>query len=110
VRVVQAAHPQDWPPGRFQLIVFSELGYYLDEAALARCAARLRTSLEHGGVLVACHWRLPFREACTDGDTVHRRLDALLGWPRLFEHVDQDFRLEGWDAGGGSVAAREGLR
>ncbi|HET7300237.1 MAG TPA: class I SAM-dependent methyltransferase, partial [Oleiagrimonas sp.] len=30
VRVLCMRHPQQWPSSRFDLVVFSELGYYLD--------------------------------------------------------------------------------
>ncbi|MCD9028131.1 nodulation S family protein [Luteimonas sp. BDR2-5] len=110
VRARQARHPDDWPDGRFDLIVFSEVGYYLDAATLSRMAARLRASLRDGGVLVACHWLAPFREAPLSGRDVHRLLRRRLALPRLFAYADGDLRLEGWGGGGRSVAQRAGLR
>ena len=63
VRVQQAWHPRDWPPGVFDLIVFSEVGYYFDAAALADLAGRLSAALAPEGSFVACHWRHPFAPA-----------------------------------------------
>ncbi|WP_101925772.1 MULTISPECIES: SAM-dependent methyltransferase [Luteimonas] len=110
VRTQQAQHPDDWPEGRFDLIVFSEVGYYLDVATLTRMALRLRASLRDDGVLVACHWLPPFREAPQSGREVHRLLRRVLGLPRLFAYTDGDLRLEGWGGQGVSVAAQAGLR
>lgn len=48
--------PGDWPDGRFDLVVISELLDYLGEGDLARLADRLRDTLEPGGDLVLVHW------------------------------------------------------
>lgn len=109
VTVQQASHPREWPPGQFDLIVFSEIGYFLTAAALDQCIARLRESLTSQGVLVACHWQHPFAEACLPGSEVHRRLHASIGLPQMFRYRDADMFLEGWSSVRESVAAREGL-
>ncbi|MCF7749826.1 class I SAM-dependent methyltransferase [Bacillus subtilis subsp. subtilis] len=108
VRVEQARHPQAWPDGSFDLIVFSELGYYLDSAAMQAMAARLAASLDAQGVLIACHWRPAFEQARCSAAFVHAQLDAVL--PRLFSWCDQDMLLQGWSRDTCSVAGREGLR
>lgn len=36
VTLQQAAHPADWPDGSFDLIVFSEVGYYLEDAVFEK--------------------------------------------------------------------------
>ncbi|MDI3263262.1 MAG: SAM-dependent methyltransferase [Fulvimonas sp.] len=113
VTVTRAQHPHDWPVGRFDLIVFSEVGYYLDATALVQMGERLGGSLCEGGVLVACHWRTPFSAAPQDGDAVHRQLRRLFrarGLARLFGYLDDDFRLEAWGTEAPSVARRGGLR
>lgn len=110
VAVRQARHPDEWPDGAFDLIVFSEVGYYLDAGTLSQMAKRLRTSLREDGVLVACHWLAPFREAPLTGHQVHRQLRRELGLPRLFGYADGDLRLDGWGRRAASVAQRAGLR
>lgn len=107
VELRRQRHPEEWPGGRFDLIVVSELAYYLDAGALARMARRLETALEPGGTLVACHWRWPFAERRTASEEAHRVLDGI-GLPRLFAYRDPDLLLEGWGAMA-SVAQREGL-
>lgn len=110
VRVQQAEHPRDWPPGGFDLIVFSEVGYYLPLPQLRECAQRLRASLTAQGVLVACHWLHPFAQACMDGRAVHACLAQTLRLPRLLRYEDDDVLLEAWSAVPYSVAAAERLR
>ncbi len=98
VRVM--AVPERWPAAdqRFDLIVLSELGYYLDAARMQRLAALARASLSPGGVVVGCHWRHPIEGCVLRGDEVQRLLDAGLGLPRLCTIDDADFRLDVWRA------------
>ncbi|HEY0179118.1 MAG TPA: SAM-dependent methyltransferase [Dokdonella sp.] len=110
VRVRQAQHPRDWPSGTFDLIVFSEIGYYLDVATLEETIRRFAGSLVPDGTFVACHWRHAFAPAPLDGDRVHARLDANLPWPRIFRYVDADFVLDGWSGRRDSIAQQEGKR
>ncbi|GJE62762.1 Ubiquinone biosynthesis O-methyltransferase, mitochondrial [Methylobacterium trifolii] len=51
-----AAVPGEWPDGRFDLIVISEVAYYLDRADLARLVARVGSALLPGGDVVLVHW------------------------------------------------------
>jgi predicted TPR repeat methyltransferase len=48
--------PQQWPAGDFDLIVLSEILYYLSDADLAGLAARVTGSLVAGGTLLLVHW------------------------------------------------------
>ena len=48
--------PAEFPPGTFDLIVLSEVIYYLDAADLHRLAARCEEALSPGGEIVTCHW------------------------------------------------------
>ena len=56
VRFREATLPRDFPEGRYDLIVLSEVLYYLSEADLAALATRCRAALAPGGELVLCHW------------------------------------------------------
>ena len=59
VKLQQLRVPQQWPAQQFDLIVFSEFGYYCTESDLAAFARRSADSLTDDGVLVVCHWRHP---------------------------------------------------
>ncbi|MCJ2135811.1 nodulation S family protein [Methylobacterium sp. J-026] len=56
VHFMLAAVPGTWPDGRFDLIVISEVAYYLDRADLARLVARVAGALLPGGDIVLVHW------------------------------------------------------
>ncbi|MDH6182129.1 SAM-dependent methyltransferase [Microbacteriaceae bacterium SG_E_30_P1] len=102
--------PHDWPGGRFDLIVISEVGYYLDEDSVRLLAERSASSLTDGGVIVACHWRHPVADYPLGGDRVHDLLAAASGLIPVATYVDDDFALEVLSIGGmPSVASLEGL-
>jgi SAM-dependent methyltransferase len=109
VEVRQAWLPAAWPQGLFDLIVISELGYFLDGDALDALAAKALQSLAPGGCVLACHWRRPIAGCTLDGDAVHRRLDARLGLHCLTQLQEADFRLDVWSRDARSVAEREGF-
>jgi len=95
--VVEGSLPDSWPDGSFDLIVLSEVLYYLtaDDRAATLDAARDR--LEPGGVLVSVHWRHPFAEAECDGDQVQREIEATPGLELVVWHVERDFTLAVFD-------------
>lgn len=98
----------EFPKGRFDLIVLSEVGYYWDEAELRAVCDRLHASLEPDGILLACHWRHPVNGHRLSGDRVHE----ILGegrWTRAATHIEEDFVLEVFGRDPRSIATREGL-
>lgn len=104
VELGQGCIPHDWPEGRFDLIVFSELGYYLDGEDLDLLVSRACASLERGGHLVAVHWRGEVPGAELSADRVHARLAAsqLRGLARYEESL---FVLDVFGAGRASRLA-----
>ncbi|MCO5103944.1 MAG: nodulation S family protein [Burkholderiaceae bacterium] len=110
VQVRQAWLPDEWPEGRFDLIVLSEFLYYLRPQAIAQVAQQARAALLPGGTVVACHWRAPIAGCALGGDAVHRQLRADLALPQALSCVDADFCLDLWQDQLQSVAQRDGRR
>ncbi|MDY7560318.1 class I SAM-dependent methyltransferase [Pseudomonas sp. 10B1] len=110
VRVLHARLPNDWPDETFDLIVFSELGYYLDPLDLDQWIDRALASLASNGEILACHWRSTIEGCPQTADQVHKRLRERLSMRRLFAHQEEDFLLDLWSRDPMSVAQREGLR
>jgi predicted TPR repeat methyltransferase len=112
VRVEQREIPRQWPSGRFDLIVLSEVLYYFGDHDLEQVLKHAAGSLEPDGTLLAVHWRHPVAEYPRTGDDVHRVLAAQPGLARLIRHDEPDFlaevyiRTEGTPA---SVAQATGL-
>jgi SAM-dependent methyltransferase len=109
VDVVQEWVPDEWPEARFDLVVLSELGYFLDAAALDRLIDRVSATLHPGGTVLACHWRRRGDGCELDGDAVHGRIGARLKLPHLLQTLDADLRIDVWCQDPRSVATREGF-
>ncbi len=104
VRLVQAGVPGGWPDGAYELIVLSEVAYYLDDTDLDRLLDLVQRDLR--GHLVACHWRHPVADYPQTGDAVHARIASR--FPRLSRLAEEDVLLEVFGEGP-SVARAEGL-
>ena len=72
VRVEVGAIPGAWPAGEFDLVVLSEVGYYV--ADLDALAARVDSALAGDGVVLAVHWRHAAADHPQTADDVHRVL------------------------------------
>lgn len=110
VTFVQGQVPHDWPGGRYDTVVLSEVGYYLSTADLARTIHLIEGCLTDDGCLVACHWRHPVAEYPQTGEEVHAALRASAAWESTVRHEEKDFILEVFSrTPARSVAQREGL-
>jgi SAM-dependent methyltransferase len=107
IQVEQRAMPDDWPDGEFDLIVISEVAYYLNERQLAGLITKLTASLAKGGTVIACHWRRPIEGWPHSGDHVHAELRAKLALPLLSHYEDDDMVLDVWSSNAASVHQRE---
>lgn len=79
VRVGQALLPRDMPPGPFDLIVVSEILYYLPPRALLRLLDRVEAALAPGGRVVVLHHVLPFDDAAVLPRLAQARAERGLG-------------------------------
>jgi len=110
VTVEQSSVPTQWPKGEFDLIVLSEIGYYLVRSDLEVLVDRTVASLSADGVVAAVHWRHPVADYPLTGDTVHEIIGTRVGLQSLVSHVEPDFRLDVFARPATrSVAAAEGL-
>jgi SAM-dependent methyltransferase len=110
VDVRRLAVPKEWPDGTFDLVVLSELGYYLSRADLAELVTKAAGCLDPDGALVAVHWRHHVEDYPLQGDDVHAAIAADPRLQRLVRHEEDDFLLEVLaPAPARSVAAVTGL-
>ncbi|MEO6413608.1 MAG: PIG-L family deacetylase [Pedococcus sp.] len=87
------AVPHDWPEGRFDLVVVSEVGYFLSPIELEGLVQRVISCLTSDGVVVLCHWRHPVRGWPLDAARVHdafRRPDLP---PPAATYLDRDVEI-----------------
>ncbi|HEX3907829.1 MAG TPA: SAM-dependent methyltransferase [Mycobacteriales bacterium] len=110
VEVIELAVPAAWPDGRFDLVVVSEVGYYLSPDDLELLVTRCVGCLEPGGSLVAAHWRHPVADYPLRGDDVHATFGGRPELHRLARYTDADLLLEVFETEPSkSVAERSGL-
>lgn len=110
VTVVQGIVPRDLPEQQFDLIVASEVLYYLEEQILQQLIDWMNTHLSHNGCIVACHWRYDIEGFGLNGERVHQLLKQHLNYFHSVQLQDADFLLDVWTNSSDSVAAQEGLR
>lgn len=125
--------PPNKPP--FDLIVISEILYYLSPNDINTVIAWIGQNLAIGGTLLCCHWRYAIEGFAMTGETVHQRLyqafslansannegsdqvafhhPVVFNHPIAFNHqsktVDADFLLDVWQNSPNSVAMQENL-
>jgi predicted TPR repeat methyltransferase len=105
VRVEQRAVPEDWPQGPFDLVVLSEVAYYLPRPALEVLVGRAVATLEPGGVLEAVHWR-GATDYALSGDAAHAVIAAHGGLTPVAHYEEVDFLLDVWRRTGPAGAER----
>jgi SAM-dependent methyltransferase len=74
VRFIQATLPGQMPAGPFDLIVVSEIAYYLSASDLTVLGKRLATAAAHRGRIVLLHHRRHFHDAAQSPELAHNRL------------------------------------
>lgn len=63
--------PHEFPDQRFDLILMSEVGYYLSLEDLRKAQRQMLEALEPGGHLLLVHWTLYAKDYPLSGDEVH---------------------------------------
>jgi trans-aconitate methyltransferase len=94
VRLEAMTFPEEMPAGPWDLVVCSEVLYYLDDGPFERALERLRAELESGATVLAVHWRPATRTYPLRGDEVHDRLIAELGAWHAFDGRRSCYRLD----------------
>jgi len=133
LNVIQGVIPNALPTAKshFDLIIISEILYYLSPNDIDIVITWITQNLAVGGTLLCCHWRYAIDGFVMTGETVHQRLcqafnkgsDAVE--PKqgqgqqidtknsAFTHqskiIDSDFLLDVWQYSPESVAMQENL-
>jgi len=76
VRIERLRIPDEWPDGKFDLIVLSEVLYFLGSADIARTARRVATALSPGGLVLLVNWTGPTDTPCSGNEATERFIAA----------------------------------
>ena len=77
VHISQGSLADAIPQKSFDLIVFSEVGYYCEPSTLRRILKELHDRLIPGGVFLAVHWLGQSQDHRMGGDEVHQHIERL---------------------------------
>jgi SAM-dependent methyltransferase len=94
VELVLGPLPEAIPCGDHDLVVASEVLYYLTSDELTRTLAALERGMEHGARLVAVHWRPPGPERPLSALEVHAALAAAPWLSPLQRERTDDYLLD----------------
>ena len=131
VNVIQGVIPNALPTAQptFDLIIISEILYYLSPNDIDIVITWIKQNLAIGGTLLCCHWRYAIEGFVMTGETVHQRLNQAFNKvnnevePKQGQHIDtknpafthqskiidSDFLLDVWQYSPKSVAMQENL-
>ncbi len=85
--------PQQWPEGRFDLILLSEMLYYLTPDDITDLAQKSRATLTTGGAIVLVHYIKPTNYPCTGDEAAEIFVRACDVSP-TFKTRTEDYRLD----------------
>jgi trans-aconitate methyltransferase len=94
IRILDGAIPDAIPDGPFDLVVASEILYYLSADELDRTLDRLQERTAPGSRLVAVHWRPDGPERPLSADHVHATLRRQTWLAAIERAGTDDYRLD----------------
>jgi cyclopropane fatty-acyl-phospholipid synthase-like methyltransferase len=95
VRFARMTVPKEWPAGRLDLIVLSEVVYYLSRDQVALLAQRIEHSLAEGGDVLLVHWTGATNYPLTGDEAAELLLGETSAFaPLIHRERTQAFRLD----------------
>ncbi|ADB38933.1 class I SAM-dependent DNA methyltransferase [Spirosoma linguale] len=98
VTVRQMSIPNEFPEGQFDLILLSEVGYYLAMEDLQRARRKMLDQLTKNGHLLLVHWTPVVHDYPLTGDQVHETFMAMAGPDKPLKHLlnqhEETYRLD----------------
>jgi len=96
VHIRQGTIAKDIPTREFDLVVFSEIGYYFDDTHLASLIDQLIRRTSPGGTFIAAHWLGSSPDHLLSGDCVHEVILEAKGLVLDCSERHAKFRLDRW--------------
>lgn len=95
VRIEQMQVPQQWPEGRFDLILFSEILYFLNNTDLMQACVHTERSLLPGGLVLLVNYTGLTDDPCS-GDTAASSFIAASApyLESIFQRREPSYRLD----------------
>jgi SAM-dependent methyltransferase len=107
VTLLRRSLDEPWPPAGFDLVVLSDIAYYLQAATLRAVLDRECGRLAASATMIAAHWRYRVHDNPITGDHANDIIAATPGLHAIASYRDADLSVEVFDtASPASVAAR----
>lgn len=100
ISFVRGEVPNDWPDGAFDLIVLSEVLYFLSAAEIAATSQRAMASLKDGGICLLVNWTGD-NDLPVGGDEAVRLFAEAAAWQRDLAGRESTYRIDRFRALGG---------
>lgn len=98
VEFAKMAVPHSFPDAQFDLILMSEVGYYLSMPDLEALQQKILLHLQQEGQLLLVHWTPEVHDYPLTGDQVHESFISLSGagkpLKRIFSLREETYRLD----------------
>jgi 2-polyprenyl-3-methyl-5-hydroxy-6-metoxy-1,4-benzoquinol methylase len=92
-RFLRMAIPAEWPEGPLDLVLLSEVLYFLDDSDISQIAARLRETVEPSGRVLLVNWTGTLDDP-HQGIAAADRCIAETGFPITLRHMGEGYRLD----------------
>jgi 2-polyprenyl-3-methyl-5-hydroxy-6-metoxy-1,4-benzoquinol methylase len=83
LRFQQMTVPEAWPEDRFDLILLSEVLYFLTPEAIDHCASRVTSCLQPAGTVLLVNWLGQSDDPCTGDEAADRFIAEVAGHLRV---------------------------
>lgn len=94
VRIEHRMLPEEMPEGPFDLIVASEILYYLTRGEMLLALQRFEKEMSPGSILLAVHWRMETRTYPLQGDEVHELIHEHTRLRHIETVVEPEYRMD----------------
>jgi len=102
--------PEDYSIQKYDLILISEMAYYLSKDELHEFIEKLKHSLNDEGEILCCHWRHEIQDFELNAEQVHQAFQQHFPFHHYLSLNDPDFMIDLWTANTSSLAQQEKLR
>jgi 2-polyprenyl-3-methyl-5-hydroxy-6-metoxy-1,4-benzoquinol methylase len=86
--------PQQFPEGLYDLIVLSEVCYYLSKEDLILSKELILDSLTTGGTLCMVHWRPQITDCVFNGDEVNDYFLEGNNYTQTYQYITEKYRID----------------
>lgn len=96
--------PNEWPAHKLDLIIISEVAYYLSRDAWTEAASKVVKALNQGGHVVLVHWLPEVPDYPQTGDEVHEIFEEIVKNEMINIHSsrEKNYRIDVWEISSGA--------